>query len=303
MYVEAIYIEEGRALVTYSVQSDAKINLTLRITGVLPSGYHSLVSLFLRLPSAELLTISTLEEDNVKDIVTTRNMQIEGENILEKALRVLRREKMCLSPFKIEVKKNLPPGTGLGGGSGNAAAFLSWVEKYYGIKISTGLASQIGADVPFLLSASSLALVQEIGDQCTLWPALPSFLVVTAIPKWRVATAEAYAGLDSFYEKQGGFPLNTSECLDEIHGIYEKLAQKKRVGFLPNDFSPWLLKRHPEYEDFFRFSEEQKALAYGFSGSGSSVFALFDPVKLQVRLSRFENFNWVEQILLWSDDR
>ena len=156
--------------------SFAKINLTLRVVNKRADGYHNLVSTFLKIPSGDVLYIS--ESTAGIDIVNA-NIPISGENIVAKALRIARNEGFKIPPLNIKIHKSIPPGSGLGAGSGNAAAVLSWLK-------AEKVAAKVGADVPFLCSGKEMAIVSGIGENIESAPknSLPVHGVV-AIPEWQ----------------------------------------------------------------------------------------------------------------------
>jgi 4-diphosphocytidyl-2-C-methyl-D-erythritol kinase len=289
----------------YTLSSDGKLNLTLRITEKRGDGYHNLVSLFLRLPAMESLTISTYKDNNVREIATTGHIVIDGKNIVEKTIECLESKGWSLPGLHVALAKQIPPGTGLGAGSGNAASFLRWARLFEGSEVTSDILEKIGSDVSFLYSRYFLSLVVGKGEKSACRGPLPPMQIVVAIPGWGVSTSLAYAGVDAFYgvDKGGSFPCNEWTGLAEVEKIYQSLLRGENVGFLPNDFYPWLAEQHPEYEAFFNECESSNALGYGLSGSGSSVFALFPANGKPVKLSQFEKMEWIQQILFWSDDR
>ena len=101
----------------------------MRITEKRGDGYHNLVSLFLRLPAMESLTISTYKDNNVREIATTGHIVIDGKNIVEKTIECLESKGWSLPGLHVALAKQIPPGTGLGAGSGNAASFLRWAYR------------------------------------------------------------------------------------------------------------------------------------------------------------------------------
>ena len=133
----------------------AKINLTLRVTNKRPDGYHNLVSTFMKIASGDVLYIT--ESNSGRDAVTA-DMHLTGENIVAKALRIAREEGFRIPPLNVRIHKSIPPGSGLGAGSGNAAAVL----QLFGAE---RVAAKVGADVPFLASGHNLASVSGIGDR------------------------------------------------------------------------------------------------------------------------------------------
>ncbi len=251
--------------------SFAKINLTLRVVQKRPDGYHNLVSTFMRIASGDVLYVT--ESSTGRDIVTA-DIPLEGENIVAKALRVAREEGFRIPPLNVKIHKSIPPGSGLGAGSGNAAAILWWLG-------AERVAAKVGADVPFLASGLSIASVSGIGEHIEpLKEACPHGVI--AIPDWKTNTKQAYAELDEMGYEMMGLMLARKEMRD----IYHANAGRK-VGLLPNDFLKVLLKEHPKYNELFRMFERAGADAWGVSGSGSAAFAVMNkPV----------NFAWPEYV-------
>ena len=239
--------------------SYAKINLTLRVISKRQDGYHNLVSTFLRIPSGDVLYISPASGN--KDEVSA-DIPLDGENIVAKALRIAREDGFKIPPLNVKVHKSIPPGSGLGAGSGNAAAILWWLG-------AERVAAKVGADVPFLASGLNVALVSGIGEHIESVKEVSPHGVI-AIPDWQTNTRQAYADLDAL-----GFGVDTMLARREMRDIYHANAGKK-VGLLPNDFLKVLLKEHPKYNELFRMFDRAGADAWGVSGSGSAAFAVLN---------------------------
>ncbi len=237
----------------------AKINLTLRIINKRRDGYHNLVSTFMKIPSGDVLYIS--ESTAGIDIVNA-NIPLQGENIVAKALRVAREDGFKIPPLNVMIHKSIPPGSGLGAGSGNAAAVL----EFFGAE---RVAAKVGADVPFLCSGINLAIVSGIGEHVEK---IDERLVhgVIAIPEWQTETKTAYSELDAM-----GYEVDTMLARTESRDIYHANAGR-RVGLLPNDFLKVLLKKHTKYNELFRMFDKAGADAWGVSGSGSAAFAVLN---------------------------
>lgn len=280
----------------YVLPSPLKLNLTLRITGRLANGFHELNSLFLRFQGHESLLVR-FPVSGESDIVRVYNYVINGQNIVLKALNALREQGFPATPLEIDINKTIPPGTGLGAGSGNAAALIGWARHVYSRDILKGKESSIGADIPFLAGQASLARVRGIGDKVEPAGMDLSFSACVLIPKWRSNTREVYRSVD---ERLNGCRLSDAEASEESEGILAALAAKERIGLLPNDFLPGLFELHPEYEALFGILEESNALAWGLSGSGSAFFALFAKGKHFEELgTKIADAQGVERILFW----
>ncbi|MBQ9580993.1 MAG: hypothetical protein IJP88_04820 [Synergistaceae bacterium] len=279
------------------IDCSMKINLTLRITGKRPDGYHDLASLFVKIKSGERVLI----RENARDVVEMSGLDVDltGENIALKAVRIARELSNADIPaLYIKIFKAVQPGSGLGSGSGNAAAVIKWLMQNYNLDkaLCLEIARRTGADVPFLFEDFDIALVTGIGE--VIRPLnfdlkfnfeasqgrgqvdssqdlnFKNFSVEIIRPDWSVNTREAYAALDENLIKPN-LNLNESEALSEIDLICGKLLNGERVGLLPNDFYEfYLAEKYSGYRDIFNKFEDNGCIAWGLSGSGSAAFGL-----------------------------
>ncbi len=284
------------------IDCSMKINLTLRLTGKREDGYHDLASLFVKIKSGERVLI----RENARDVVEMSGLDIDltGENIALKAVRIARELGADIPALYIKIFKAVRPGSGLGSGSGNAAAVIKWLMQNYNLDkaLCLEIARRTGADVPFLFETSqgredfNIALVTGIGE--VIRPLnfdlkfnfeasqgrgqvdssqdlnFKNFSVDIIRPDWSVSTREAYNALDENLIKPN-LNLNDSEALSEINLICGKLLNGERVGLLPNDFYEfYLAQKYSGYRDIFNKFEDAGCIAWGLSGSGSAAFGL-----------------------------
>jgi 4-diphosphocytidyl-2-C-methyl-D-erythritol kinase len=253
----------------------AKLNLSLRITGRRGDGYHNLVSLFLRLPPVEALLIAKSQDG--RDSVRTWGLEFEGENVVTRALRHAREEGLEVPFLDVEIFKTLCPGSGLGAGSGNAAAVLRWLAGSAGASAWWNAALKTGADVPFLFSELPVALVSGVGEVLEPLEPLEGIFVTVAFPRWVTGTENAYERLDRWYGNT--YPLNEAAARTEAEVLYQRLRAGESVGLLPNDFMPCLMANFLEYRALFELFDKSGYTAWGVTGSGAAVFALsFKPL-------------------------
>ena len=274
--------------------SYAKINITLRVTGIRSDGYHNIYSLFSRINAAERLHISYSGVNY--DIVNSENILIKGENIISKALRIAREWGLDIPFFDISLYKTIPPGMGLGGGSGNAGAILNFV----GAKLPLHEISKIGADVPFFYENCEAAIVSGIGDKVD--PVLKlSLNVAVIIPKWNSITGNAYKLLDEYWNSRGGFPFDEYRAKEELERIYSQLASGKHLGLLPNDFAPMLIDENPMYNEIFSIFNDLSANAWGITGSGSAIFVLYSDISFtSLLMNRIQTYNeYVDKVIIF----
>lgn len=266
----------------------AKINITLRIVGRRMDGYHNIVSAFMRIPSGESLSVSVSDSDRVE--MRGLDVPIEGENIVARALRRARAEGVRIPPMDIEICKAVYAGSGLGSASGNAAALLQFFASEHPLNPWMDIARGTGADVPFLFSGLPAAVATGTGEH--LEPIeVPYMRGIAVIPDWTISTAEAYREIDEMYGSQP--PVSEDDARGEILCIMDNLKAGEHVGLLPNDFTPVLINKHPQYEELFSIFEEAGCLAWGITGSGSAAFAL---IRGEAKVTR-RMPSWIKQAL------
>lgn len=255
------------------LKSFAKLNLFLNIKGIRRDGYHEIDSLFQTVDLADDVIISG--SDSGSDEVMFKDYMINPRsNTVASALSLLRQKLSQYSvdfpPVKIEVIKNIKPGTGLGGGSSNAAAVISFFQKLFSDYLTQEdiyeIASKIGSDVPFFLFGG-LCRVRGRGEivEKTDYQISKSFII--AVPEESVSTSTAYKLWDEFgrlYDK------NSDEALAAINeGRYDKGIS------LFNSFEDVIVRRYESIKEAFEIMEKYE-LVPCLSGSGSAVFAVVE---------------------------
>jgi len=278
---------------SFFIRSNAKINISLRVVGKRSDGYHELRSLFFLLSSMESLTITPQYDHNVNDLVEVSGEKVPGRNILEDVI-ALARARADLPALRIRLEKSIPPGSGLGGGSGNAAALAYWINCIRGGLTIKG--EEIGSDVPFFFCGSPWAIVRGRGEKVfPLFSPPPSPKVLVAVPEWQMPTGEAYSLLDTVCG--GEYALSEKGAESEMDSLIAKLRDEKNVGLLPNDFAPVLLKSHPEYERLFDLFKGSGAFGWGITGSGSAAFALFSKnMNFSDSFREMSGLKWIRKI-------
>lgn len=278
-------------MIEFVVQSPIKINLTLRVVEKCSNGYHSLgtgVLKFLRGDVIRFFEPSPGETLFEREQVITVNYPIEGTNIISRALEIMRRKNISFPFQNVVIEKVIPPGTGAGGGSGNLAAFLEWMERRYGIVLEDREIALLGADVPFLLSPHRGAFLTGIGEK--IEPVEIDFdcIAILCFPDWSSETAKAYKDLDK-RESQGFLHWSSeASAREETFSLVKKLRRGDTYGLLPNDFLP-VLPFQEAYASFFSLAASKGALAWGVSGSGSSMYALY-PRKEKGKTEKIPSF-------------
>ena len=260
------------------LQSYAKLNLTLRITSKRPdTGYHDLFSLFYKIPSGENVILET--DNNLTHDEIFTNMTLTGENTILKALRLARESCSEIPYMRVKLFKTIPPGSGLGAGSGNAAVVINYLSAQYGIN-KFEFANRTGADVTFFSSGFKCACVSGIGDVMKNI-SIPEIHGVILIPSWPAETQNAYKQVDEIFKNK--YPLNENSAHDELDGLIKKFQARENINLLPNDFNAILFPAHNEYQKIFAALKNLGSYAFGVTGSGSAAFGLFfEPVKIKL---------------------
>ena len=188
------------------MRTPAKINLFLEVHGRRPDGYHAVTTLLTALDWHDRVEIEPAEEDHL--VVTGAEVPADGSNLVWRAVAAARSRRE-IPPLSIRLHKAIPPGSGFGGGSSNAAGTLVLLQELYPHASAEPLdrvAAELGSDVPFFLGdgwalATGRGEVLEDGPRPPLGGDRPWFLLV--IPELPSSTPTAYGALS--------FPLTSPD--------------------------------------------------------------------------------------------
>ncbi|HEV7389424.1 MAG TPA: 4-(cytidine 5'-diphospho)-2-C-methyl-D-erythritol kinase [Gemmatimonadaceae bacterium] len=248
--------------------AQAKINLSLRVLAREPDGFHSIETVFLRIALGDDVRVHIRELTRTLRCGVMRDAP-EQENLAYRAAELYARETGWPHGFEIVIKKRIPIGGGLGGGSADAAAVLRILNTLAEKPLSAGelcaLGARIGSDVPFLVSDYAMAIGWGRGERLLQLPPLPSRDVHLFLPPFGVDTAEAYTLLD---QSRGDRPSTPPEVTAEMFADWETAARHST-----NDFEPVIRARWPIIDTLLQRGE-QHDLFYRMSGSGSTVFKI-----------------------------
>jgi len=248
--------------------AQAKLNLTLRVLGKEPDGYHALETVFQRLAHGDDVRVHIREQARTLRCGVMRD-EPQEQNLAFKAASLYAQETGWPRGFEIVIKKRIAIGGGLGGGSADAAAVFRILNTLAQRPIPTSslqdLGKRIGADVPFLVSDFVTAIGWGRGERLLALPTLPARDVHLFLPPFGIKTAEAYALLD---ESRGDRPPAHPELTQEMLADWESVARHS-----VNDFEPVIRPRWPVIDALLARGEEH-GLFYRLSGSGSTVFKI-----------------------------
>ena len=256
------------------VKTGCKINLGLNITERRPDGYHNLQTIFYPVPLFDELTIRPLpgascSESEGEDTLTLGGHPLEGDvqdNLVLRALRLLRQEGFSVPPLHVDLRKVIPSGAGLGGGSSDAACIVREVAALYGLPLTQErmerLVAKLGADCPFFINSRPV-YAEGIGDVFTpISLSLKAWYLMLVKPEVFVSTREAYAGVHPHMPA-----CSLLETATLPVGQWE--------GRMVNDFEESIFRNHPLLAEIKAELYRQGAVYAAMSGSGSTLFGLF----------------------------
>ncbi len=267
---------------------NAKINIGLNITQKRPDGYHNLETLFYPLQLTDILEIipdSTIDKMELRiDGISLDHEQ--GENLVEKAWKILH-DYHAIDGCRAMLQKIIPFGAGLGGGSADAAFTLKALNDLFELNLTSEqlkmYAAQIGADCPFFID-NTPSLATGIGE--ILEPAsiqLNGYTLVLVKPDFGVPTKDAYAGI--------------TPAIPEIslHEITHETPENWK-NFVKNDFEKSVFRKYPAVEAIKEKLYQEGAVYAAMSGSGSSVFGIFDHAPSTTDWFPPSYFVWTENL-------
>lgn len=259
----------------------AKINLGLRILRKREDGYHDIETVFHRINLYDEVTLepsSTISLSCTSDEIPTddRNLCIRAAGLLQKFLN-------SAAGVHITLKKNIPVGAGLGGGSSNAAAVLKSLPKWWNRPVSDEelrlLALQLGADVPYFLKPGT-AYATGKGESLEYFDLDVPYWIVIVYPNLYISTTWAYQNVEI---KDGKLKMKKTLTPNLKHQMALKQILLEHVhqpnvlmNLLRNDFEPLTLRTYGVVAEVKKFLYDAGAVFAQMSGSGSSVYGFFD---------------------------
>ena len=252
-----------------SAQAPAKINLFLRITGRRPDGYHELDSVFVPVSLFDhiALALRPSTDTSISLRCDTEGLGPEEKNLAVRAARAFMTEFGISGQLRIDLKKTIPFGAGLGGGSSDAGTVLRMLSQLCGFDDNARLAAiavKLGADVPFFLDprASRVRGIGEIIEPIARFASIP---LVIAVPSVTVPTVEVFRRL----KPEAWTGAAPEESIGEIS------AGRIDQTMLVNDLAGVAMGQWPEIARLRDRLNQAGAIAAAMSGSGGAVFGIF----------------------------
>ena len=254
----------------------AKINLGLDVVRRREDGYHEVRMIMQTVNLYDKLVITVSEEPGIRLTTNLGFLPVNEDNLIYKAARLLMDEYDIKKGVDIQLQKFIPVAAGMAGGSTDAAATLIGMNRLFRLNLSRqqmmDYGVKLGADVPYCI-AGGTALSEGIGEILTPLPDVPKGYVLVAKPGINVSTRFVYTNLK----------LNEETEHPDIDAQIEAIKEqdfRKMAGLMGNVLETVTIPAHPIIQEIKDFMMAEGAVNAMMSGSGPTVFGLFEDKQL-----------------------
>lgn len=249
--------------------SNAKINIGLYVLSKLKDGYHEIITLFQQIDLYDTLTFIKSNQ-GLKIITKHQQIPTGRENLIWKAFHLFKEKAEVRGGFEVHLKKRIPMGGGLAGGSSNAAVTLLAANKLWDNPLQKSelmkIAAQLGADVPFFIFDAS-AIGRGKGDILEQVNYNKNWWIVLLCPEVSISTKWVYS--------QTKFILTKIKKITNFRTLFENFDGNDLQDNVYNELEEIVFKRYPFLEMLKNQLKEMGAFYVSMSGSGSSIYGLF----------------------------
>ena len=251
----------------------AKINLGLDVVGKRDDGYHEVRMI---MQTIQMYDVLEIEKKKELGIVLTTNIPYvptDERNLVYKAAKMLMDEFDIKEGLTMNLEKFIPVAAGMAGGSSDAAAAFVGVNRLFGLGLSEEelmkRAVQVGADVPYCVMRGT-ALAEGIGEKLTRLPRVPYCYVLVGKPGVNVSTKTAYENLKL------DDPVVVHPDIDGMVTAVRNGDLDGMISRMGNVFEPGIISKYPVIQEIKDLMESNGARKAMMSGSGPTVFGIFD---------------------------
>lgn len=264
---------------TLTIEAPAKINLYLKILGRRADGYHEIESLMQKLELADILHID-VRDAGISLKCPDSDLPEDETNLVYKAAQSFLSYTGINRGVALRVEKKIPIAAGLGGGSSDAAAVLSGLNKLFETNLPQKklfkLAVPLGADVAFFVNDQSAAVARGIGERLSFAQSLPPCWILLVNPGFAVSTKWVYENLALTSEGNPYILAPGQNCSSGPDDLQKAdLFQDVQISIF-NDLESVTIQKYPELGFIKDDLLADSALCALMSGSGPTVFGLFD---------------------------
>lgn len=249
---------------------NCKINLGLNITAKRPDGFHDIETVFYPINWCDALEIIETQPESEPFTFSKTGLPIIGkieDNLIFKAWQLISENKQ-MPPIKVHLHKNLPMGAGLGGGSSDAAFFINLIDQKFNFNLSfyqkANIASKLGSDCSFFLKNQPVLAKGKGNEFFPVKINLSKYYILLVYPNIHSDTKNAY---DSIVPKV---------AKKDLRSIIENTPVHDWKNYLTNDFEETVFIKYPQIKDLKDLFYANGATYACMSGSGSSVFGIYE---------------------------
>jgi len=263
----------------FKIKSFCKINLSLKVLRKLESGYHSINSLITFCDLYDVISLSKIS--NSKDKISFSGKFGKGidikSNTITKTLYYLRKQGFLKNhKFKINIQKNIPQGSGLGGGSSNAASLLNFLNNKMNLRLNKKkllkIASMIGHDVPIILEKRNTIITGKKNNILKMREKF-NLNILIVYPNIICSTKKIYKNNKKFNYSKNNLSIYKKNKMKFIDSL-------KRTE---NDLQETVTRLYPEVGEIINFIEDQKGCYFSrITGSGSACIGIFSNMKAAI---------------------
>lgn len=253
------------------INAPAKINIGLNILSKRNDGFHNIETVFYPINLFDVLIFT--QSDHFSFTCSNPEVTSSGNNSVLKAIELLEKYSGKKINVEVNLKKNIPIGAGMGGGSSDAAGTLLAMNEFFSLGLNEQklmeLALEIGSDVPFFIKPFA-SFAESRGEKLTLIKLNITFPILIVNPGIHVSTKWAYENI-----KPERNEISLKEILDKDEIDFTSINNS-----VVNDFEDVVFQKHPEIKEVKDLLYKSGALFSLMTGSGSTVFGIFKDMKI-----------------------
>jgi len=256
-------------MVVYEIDANAKINLALDIIRKRDDGYHEIKSIMQEISLCDKLIFKEIKS-GVKIVSNNEKLPQNKDNLVYKAYEILAEITNTKTGIEVNIIKNIPLSAGLAGGSSNAAATLIALNEMWGLKFSVEklmeIGEKLGSDIPFCLVGGT-KLAEGKGEKLTDIKPFKDKHILLVNPGFEISTPYVYSKIKIDDNRIDIDRLIKAIEMNDIHTVANRLENKMEKV---------VLKEFPVIKEIKDFMLNNGALGALMSGSGASVFAIYE---------------------------
>jgi len=266
------------------IKSFAKINLYLQVLNKRKDKFHNLSTLFARIDLADTIIFRNRPDGLIKIKCDNPDVPKDKTNLCYRAAALLKQELRLSFGVQIELKKCIPVGAGLGGGSSNAAGVLLGLNKFWNLNLPktrlVNLGAKLGSDIPFFIHQVKFALGSQRGDKIKPLISLDKLKLcfILVYPSFKVSTPLIYQKFDAYLPAGRGFSRLTRPR-GNVKILTSQLLKKGKAidgGYLFNGLEVITSSLYPVVNQVKKALSSMGLDKVIMSGSGPAVFAICD---------------------------